>query len=169
MSVIADVRAAQQRVAEIAGRGSVSAASELAALPKSFVTLVRGSLALLLRHEAQRAGLDPALLEAVAAAESDFDPAATSRAGAAGLMQLMPETAAALGVTDLYDPAQNVRGGATYLRDLLERFGGELPSAIAAYNAGPAAVERWHGPPPYAETRAYVARVLARYRSHSQR
>ena len=79
-------------------------------------------------------------------------------------MQLMPETAAGLGVTDRYDPMQNVRAGATYLRSLLDRFGNDLSLALAAYNAGPGAVERSHGMPPYPQTERYVARVLATYR-----
>ena len=79
-------------------------------------------------------------------------------------MQLMPATAVSLGVTDRYDPVQNVRAGAAYLRSLLDRFGNDLPLALAAYNAGPGAVERSHGVPPYPETRQYVARVLATYR-----
>ena len=97
--------------------------------------------------------------------ESGGNASATSGAGAAGLMQLMPATAQALGVTNPYDPAQNVRGGATYLRQLLDRFGGEVPTAVAAYNAGPGAVERFGGIPPYTETQTYVARVMDAYRA----
>jgi soluble lytic murein transglycosylase-like protein len=112
---------------------------------------------------AAAAGVDPALVEAIVANESGFDPNATSRAGACGLMQLMPQTAASLGVGDPYDPEQNVRGGTRYLRDLLERFG-DVELAVAAYNAGPGAVERYGGVPPYAETQTYVRNVMARYR-----
>jgi soluble lytic murein transglycosylase-like protein len=112
---------------------------------------------------AQATGVDPALVEAIIANESGFDPKATSRAGARGLMQLMPETAAGLGVLDPYDPAQNVRGGTRYLRALLDRFG-DLELAVAAYNAGAGAVERYGGVPPYPETQNYVRNVLSRYR-----
>ena len=114
---------------------------------------------------ARAAGVDPALVAAVAQTESADDPNARSAVGAQGVMQLMPETARSLGVTDPLDPIQNVRGGATYLRTLIDRFG-DLKSAIAAYNAGPGAVERYGGVPPYAETRAYVERVLEAYRAN---
>jgi soluble lytic murein transglycosylase-like protein len=114
-------------------------------------------------ESARRAHVDPALIEAVIANESGFDPNATSTTGARGLMQLMPQTAASLGVDDPYDPAQNVRGGTRYLRSLLDRFG-DVELAVAAYNAGPGAVERYGGVPPYAETKEYVRNVLARYR-----
>lgn len=114
-------------------------------------------------ESAAASGIDPSLLAAVISFESGFNPHATSAAGARGLMQLMPQTAASLGVTNAYDPEQNVRGGARYLRALLDRFG-SLELAVAAYNAGPAAVERYGGVPPYLETRTYVRNVLARYR-----
>jgi soluble lytic murein transglycosylase-like protein len=112
--------------------------------------------------------VDPALIEAIVANESGFDPNATSTSGARGLMQLMPQTAASLGVRDSYDPSQNIRGGTKYLRALLERFG-DVELAVAAYNAGPAAVERYRGVPPYAETRNYVRNVLARYQELKRR
>jgi soluble lytic murein transglycosylase-like protein len=111
---------------------------------------------------AAAAGVDPALVEAIVANESGFDANATSRVGARGLMQLMPQTAKSLGVSNAYDPQQNVRAGARYLRELLNHFG-DVELAVAAYNAGPAAVERFHGVPPYAETRAYVRDVMTKY------
>ena len=97
-----------------------------------------------------------------------LDPRATSRCGAEGIMQLMPATAQALGVADPYDPAANIRAGAFYLRELLGRFGGDVATAVAAYNAGPGAVERYGGVPPFAETQRYVAlarRFCACFRS----
>lgn len=113
---------------------------------------------------ARRHGLDPDLVMAVAAVESGFRPAAVSPKGARGVMQLMPGTARDLGVADPLDPAANVDGGTRYLRDLLARFDGDLPKALAAYNAGPGAVTRHQGVPPYKETRDYVRKVLRRYR-----
>lgn len=103
--------------------------------------------------------LSPLLLEAVAWAESRFNTQARSSAGAIGVMQLMPGTAAALGV-DPHDPTANIHGGARYLRQMLIMFDGDIERALAAYNAGPAAVRRYNGVPPYKETRAYVAAVL---------
>lgn len=122
-----------------------------------------GELEPLFREAAGEAGLDPELLKAVAAVESNFDPGAVSPKGALGLMQLMPETAESLGVSDPFDPAQNVRAGARYLRDLLDRFG-NLELALAAYNAGPGAVEKHRGVPPFTETREYVEKVLSIFR-----
>ncbi len=113
-----------------------------------------------IRRAAARHGVAPELLRAVVRAESNFDPRAVSPQGAMGLMQLMPETARELGVSRPFDIQQNVDGGARYLKRMLERYGGDLRLALAAYNAGPAAVERHEGEVPYAETRAYVRRVL---------
>lgn len=127
-------------------------------------TASRGEIDRLIAVNAAAYRLDPALVTAVVAHESAFDSQATSPAGAAGLMQLMPATAAALGVNDPYDARQNLRGGTRYLRQLLDRFP-KLELALAAYNAGPAAVERFGGVPPYAQTRAYVRSVLETYRS----
>lgn len=116
---------------------------------------------------AQHAGnqqLDPKLVKAVIQVESGYRASAVSRKGAVGLMQLMPGTASNLAVHDRYDPDQNVRGGTTYLRQMLDRFEGRVELAVAAYNAGPGAVEKHRGIPPFAETRDYVRRVLALYR-----
>lgn len=111
-------------------------------------------------------GVDPDLIRAVMANESAFDPNATSSAGAQGLMQLMPQTAADVGVSNSYDPSQNVAGGTRYLRTLLDRFGGNLTNAVAAYNAGPEAVEKYNGVPPYPETESYVKNVLDTYKQY---
>ncbi|WP_134218690.1 lytic transglycosylase domain-containing protein [Pelotomaculum sp. FP] len=114
---------------------------------------------LLINRAAQRVGLSPALVGAVARAESGGNPSAVSPAGAVGVMQLMPATAAGLGVNP-YDPEQNIYGGAQYLRFQVDRFGGDITKALAAYNAGPGAVEKYGGLPPYKETREFVARVM---------
>jgi soluble lytic murein transglycosylase len=109
--------------------------------------------------------LPPALVKAVIAAESRFDSTAVSRAGAQGLMQLMPQTARELGVEDPFHPSENVEGGTRYLRSMLDRYG-DMTRALAAYNAGPTAVDHYRGVPPYPETRAYVKRVLTYYRHY---
>jgi soluble lytic murein transglycosylase-like protein len=110
---------------------------------------------------AERNGLDPALLAGLIKQESGFNPNAGSPAGAQGLCQLMPGTARGLGVTDLHDPAQSIEGGAKYLAQQLKTFNGDVARALAAYNAGPGAVQRYGGVPPYAETQAYVHKVQA--------
>jgi soluble lytic murein transglycosylase-like protein len=111
--------------------------------------------------------LSPALIDAIAHVESRYNPDAVSRASARGIMQLMPGTARDLGV-DARDPAANIRGGTAYLRQMLDRFDGDVVRAIAAYNAGPGAVARAGGVPRYAETRAYVAAVLDRLAAGAQ-
>lgn len=113
-----------------------------------------------------RNAVDPALIHAVVMAESSGDPSAISIAGAQGLMQLMPGTWAGCGVGNPFDPAQNVDCGAHYLHQLLHRYDNNVELAVAAYNAGPGAVDQYRGVPPYAETRAYVSRVLTAYRNY---
>ena len=119
----------------------------------------------LIRRYSREHGLHPALIRAVIKAESDFDPVAVSRAGAVGLMQLMPHTAARMDVRDAYDPDDNIGGGTKYLRQLLDRFRGNLPLALAAYNAGEHVVDRYRALPPIQETRQYVSKVLRYYRT----
>ncbi len=109
--------------------------------------------------------ISPNLIAAMVQIESHGDPAAVSRAGAQGLMQLMPETAATYGVLNSFDPEENVLGGCRYMHDLLARYHHNVPLALAAYNAGPGAVDAFHGIPPFGETRAYVARVTSAARS----
>jgi Flp pilus assembly protein TadD len=109
--------------------------------------------------------LEPALIAAIISVESDFNPRAVSRKGARGLMQLMPATAEELGVANIDDPWQNIEGGARYFREKLDRFNGDLRLALAAYNAGEAAVRQHGGIPPYPETQGFVTEVLARYQA----
>lgn len=117
----------------------------------------------------RRHGVDPPLVKAIVKAESDFDSSAVSRAGAKGLMQLMPETARSLGVKDVYDPEENVDGGTRYLSRLLDIFDGEVEMAVAAYNAGETAVLKYGAIPPYSETQQYVKKVLYYYDYYSGR
>ena len=114
----------------------------------------------MLARAGRRHNIDVDLLASVVKAESGGNVRAVSRAGAEGLMQLMPGTAASLGVSNRFEPRQNIQGGSAYLDALLTRYHNNLALALAAYNAGPQAVDRYHGIPPYAETRAYVARVI---------
>jgi len=122
-------------------------------------------LSALINDAARAHGVDPKLVAAVAKRESAFNPAAVSRRGACGLMQLMPATARSFGVTDIFDPRQNVEAGVRYLRSLIDSFNGNVDLALAAYNAGPGAVQRYRGMPPFSETRAYVSAIRASYDS----
>lgn len=116
---------------------------------------------------AQETSVDPALIHAVISVESGYNPSARSHAGAVGLMQLMPQTAERYGVTDRFDPAQNIQGGARYLRDLKVMFGNNLHLVLAAYNAGENAVMKYGKRiPPYRETIAYVPKVMSHYKKY---
>jgi soluble lytic murein transglycosylase-like protein len=125
----------------------------------------QASLSRIVLAEAHDTGLSPRLVSAIIDVESHGDPAAVSRSGAQGLMQLMPGTAATYGVLNAFDPYENVSGGCRYMHDLLRRYHNNVSLALAAYNAGPGAVDDAHGIPAFAETRAYVARVSAELRS----
>jgi hypothetical protein len=139
------------------GSGSTGTAEGFFRVPAN---VSPASLTETIREAAQRYGVPEDLVKAVIRVESGFNARAVSRKGARGLMQLMPGTAAILGVRDSFDPAENIDGGVRHLRGLLDRYGHNVPFALAAYNAGEGAVNQHGGIPPYAETQAYVARIL---------
>jgi len=122
----------------------------------------------MLAHAGAAHDIDTDLLASVMKAESGGNVRAVSHAGARGLMQLMPRTASAMGVQDAFRPEQNIAGGSAYLDQLLNRYSDNIALALAAYNAGPAAVDHYHGIPPYRETRAYVARVIREFNRRKQ-
>lgn len=123
----------------------------------------RADIENLIDKYADKNGLDSNFVKAVIKQESGFNPNATSHCGAMGLMQLMPATAEGLGVTNAYDVEQNIQGGTKYLKGLMDRFDNNKSLALAAYNAGPNAVKKYGGIPPYAETQNYVKKVLSNY------
>lgn len=118
----------------------------------------------IINEAAEKFGVDAKLIEAIIKVESNYNAKAVSKKGAVGLMQLMKSTAEQLGVKNRYDPEQNIFGGVNYFKKQLDRFGGKLELALSAYNAGPAAVEKHNGIPPYEETQSYVRKVLNAYR-----
>lgn len=127
---------------------------------KSFkYTTIQKDIESLITKHAQKNNLDPALVKAVVQAESNFNPNAVSHVGAQGLMQLMPSTAKSLGVNNSFDPEQNIAGGTAYLKKMIDKFG-SVQLGLAAYNAGPGAVEKFGGVPPYSETKNYVNKIM---------
>ncbi len=150
---------------EPAGSLKSAPSSEASAVSGAGTTLSEhaDSLAFFMDQAAKKYNVDSRLVSAVAEVESNNDPTAISSAGAIGVMQLMPDTAAALGVNP-YDAKENIEGGAKYLRQMLDSFGGDVRKAVAAYNAGPQAVRDYNGVPPYRETQDYVSKVLDIYR-----
>ena len=153
-------------VAEARKKAETEAAKEQAAIAGGVISAhenTGGTLQSYMDEAAAKYNVDNKFLSAVAEVESGLNPDAISGAGAIGVMQLMPDTAASLGVNP-YDTKQNIEGGAKYLRQMLDVFGGDVSKALAAYNAGPNAVKSYGGVPPYAETQNYVNRVLDIYR-----
>ncbi len=134
-----------------------------AAVEKAPATTPAPDYSDLVQQASERTQIDPAFIRSVIRAESSFNPRAVSPKGALGLMQLMPGTASQLGVTNPLEPAANVEGGTRYLRQLLLQYHGDAVKALAAYNAGPARVDRYHGVPPYHETHTYVRRIINDY------
>lgn len=142
---------------------SKRASAPAQAAPQSVTALSRQGLSDVVNGAGERHQIDPDFINSVIRAESGFHQNAVSKKGAQGLMQLMPGTASQLGVSNAFDPHANVDGGTKYLRELLEKYNYDVPKALAAYNAGPQRVDRYHGVPPYYETQSYIARIIRDY------
>ncbi len=148
------------------GLGNISAlttASSTTSIPEVSRNAPKAQILAMIDKVAKKHGVDQKLVRALVRQESGFNPNATSHCGAQGLMQLMPATAKGLGVTDAYNPVQNVEGGVKYLKGLLNKYNGNVILALAAYNAGPGAVDKYGNVPPYKETQNYVKSILANY------
>jgi soluble lytic murein transglycosylase-like protein len=164
-----ELRGDRYRVQIEGGWAEIAAANVVAIEPEEIfvaapkMPLTQAPFGELIRKSAEKYGVDVDLVFSVVAAESNFNAKAVSRRNARGLMQLLPETAKRLGVRDIYDPAQNIDGGTRYLRDLLKLYQGDLALTLAAYNAGPGAVQRYGRIPPYSETIAYVRAIRKTY------
>lgn len=158
--VVPDLNSAMISSSAAASRSAAESGAGFSQTLRASLSSGSADLDAIFDEAAQRFSIPANLLKAVAKAESNFRPDATSRCGAMGIMQLMPGTARGLGVTDAYDPYQNIMGGAKYLKDMLDRFGGDVSLALAAYNAGANNVEKYGGIPPFNETQNYVRIVL---------
>lgn len=167
LSICASVAAADVKITvDAAGKKVIYNEPSVARsrrLSASLVLPPEAQLAELIDEHSYAAELDPKLVRAVIQVESGYNATAVSNKGAMGLMQLMPETAREMGVADPYDPGDNIHGGTAYLRQLLNQFEERIELAVAAYNAGPNAVKKYGGVPPYDETVDYVQRVIALY------
>ena len=149
--------------AEIAASEVVAIEPEEIFVPAPRMPLVQGPYGQLIQTAAEKYAVDADLLFSVIAAESNFNPNAVSRRGARGLMQLLPSTASRLGVRDIFDPVQNIDAGTRYLRELLTLYQGDLVLTVAAYNAGPGALQKYGRVPPYRETQSYIRAIRKTY------
>ena len=140
-----------------------NALSEANAIQANTQSAAKSQILNVVNQIADKYGVDDKLVQALIKQESGFNPKAKSKAGAMGLMQLMPSTAKNLGVQDPYNIVQNVEGGVKYLKSMLDKYNGNVILALAAYNAGPGAVDKYDGVPPYKETQNYVKNILANY------
>jgi len=161
-STLANAQTTVKTVMQSAAPAKTTAAAAARTTPVAPTPTISGDVPFkdLIDQTAKRHGIDPALLAGLVKTESNFNPNAQSGVGAKGLTQLMPATARGLGVTDMSDPAQSLEGGAKFLASLLKQFKGDESLALAAYNAGPGAVQKYGGIPPYEETQRYVPKVL---------
>ena len=165
-TVKAKILGSAGKFGSLTGLGNISAlttASASTSIPEVSRNAPKAQILAVIDKVAKKHGVDQKLVRALVRQESGFNPNATSHCGAQGLMQLMPATAKGLGVTDAYNPVQNVEGGVKYLKGLLNKYNGNVILALAAYNAGPGAVDKYGNVPPYKETQNYVKSILANY------
>lgn len=152
-----------KKLPQIGELTSLNKTQDVAKTQKNNLFADKAQLKEMITKTAEKYGVDAKLVQAVVKQESAFNPKATSHCGAMGLMQLMPATAKGLGVKDAYNPVQNVDGGVRYLKSMLDKYNGNVILALAAYNAGPGAVDKYDDVPPYKETQNYVKNILANY------